>query len=186
VSGSRGAAFGPYRAAAGGTRNVTATGPEGRTYSSSSARGAAVSPGGAITGGSRVASATGPEGSVSRASGWGAAATRFPTDAGFAHYSGVAAGSWARPTSYWSGSYMATRAGYVRGGFYHYGAFYPGWYAAHPGCWAAAGWAAGAAWTAATAASLASFCSIRQRQSTTTTAIRLSTRTIASTTMAST
>jgi uncharacterized protein (TIGR03000 family) len=55
---------------------------------------------------------------------------------------------------------MATRAGYVRTGFYHYGAFYPGWYTAHPGCWAAAGWAAGAAWTAATAATLATFCSI--------------------------
>jgi hypothetical protein len=55
---------------------------------------------------------------------------------------------------------MAGRAGYVRGGFYHYGAFGAGWYTAHPGAWAAAGWATGAAWTAATAPALLSFCAI--------------------------
>jgi uncharacterized protein (TIGR03000 family) len=160
VSGTRGAAVGPRGAAAGGTRDVTATGPEGRTYSGSSERGAAVGPGGAVAGGSRAGVATGPGGTAAGASRWGAAATRFPTDAGFAHYSAAAVGNFARPTAYWSAGHMATRAGYVRAGFYHYGAFYPGWYTAHPGCWAAAGWAAGAAWTAASAATLASFCSI--------------------------
>jgi uncharacterized protein (TIGR03000 family) len=160
VSGTRGAAVGPYGAAAGGTRDVSATGPGGRTYSGSSSRGAAVGPGGAVAGGSRTGVATGPGGAVAGGSRWGAAATKFPTDAGFARYSGVAAGAYARPTAYWSGSYLANRAGYVRGGFYHYGAFYPGWYTGHPGAWAAAGWAAGAAWTAATVPALATFCAI--------------------------
>jgi uncharacterized protein (TIGR03000 family) len=160
VSGTRGAAVGPRGAVAGGTRDVTATGPGGRTYSGSSERGAAVGPGGAVAGGSRAGVAAGPGGTVAGASRWGAAATRFPTDAGFAHYSAAGVGNFVRPTAYWSGSYMAGRAGYVRAGFYHYGAFHPGWYAAHPGCWVAGGWAAGAAWTAATAATLASFCSI--------------------------
>jgi uncharacterized protein (TIGR03000 family) len=41
TSGSRGAAWNPYGAAAGGTRTTTATGPEGRTYSDSSHWGAA-------------------------------------------------------------------------------------------------------------------------------------------------
>jgi uncharacterized protein (TIGR03000 family) len=119
-----------------------------------------VGPGGVVAGGSRAGIATGPGGTVAGSSRWGAAATRFPTDAGFAHYSTAAVGSFAHPTAYWSRGYMTSRAGYVRNGFYHYGAFYPGWYSAHPGCWAAAGWAAGAAWTAASAATLASFCSI--------------------------
>ena len=160
VSGARGAAVGPRGAIAGGTRNATATGPEGRTFSGSSDRGAAVGPGGAIAGGSRGGIATGPGGAVAGASRWRAAATRFPTDAGFAHYRTGAVGNFAHPTAYWSNSYLASRAGYVRTGFYQYGAFHPAWYTAHPGCWLAAGWAAGAAWTAATAANLASFCSI--------------------------
>jgi uncharacterized protein (TIGR03000 family) len=160
VSGTRGAAVGPYGAAAGGTRDVSATGPGGRTYSGSSERGAAVGPAGAVAGASRTGVASGPRGTAAGTSSWGAAATRFPTDAGFAHYSAAAVGNFAHPTAYWSHTYMAGRAGYVRGGFYHYGAFYPGWYAAHPGCWAAAGWAAGAAWTAATVPVLANFCDI--------------------------
>jgi uncharacterized protein (TIGR03000 family) len=160
VSGTRGAAVGPNGAAAGSTRDVTATGPGGRSYSASGERGAAVGPGGAVAGGERSGVATGPGGTVAGSSRWGGAATRFPTDAGFAHYSTAAVGNFGHPTAYWSGGYMATRAGFVRGGFYQYGAFYPGWYTAHPGAWAAAGWAAGTAWTACTAASLASFCSI--------------------------
>jgi uncharacterized protein (TIGR03000 family) len=160
VSGTRGVAAGPYRAAAGGTRNVTATGPEGRTYSSSSERGAAVGPRGAVAGGSRTAVASGPGGTVAGGSRWGAGATRFPTDAGFARYSAGAVGGYGHHTAFWSNSYMSTRAGYVRGGFYNYGAFHPGWYGAHPGCWVATGWAAGAAWTAATAVGLAAYCNI--------------------------
>jgi uncharacterized protein (TIGR03000 family) len=69
-------------------------------------------------------------------------------------------GTFAHPTAYWSSSYVAARAGYVRAGFYHYGAFYPGWYAAHPLAWTAAGWAAGVAWTAATWPTLSTFIGI--------------------------
>jgi uncharacterized protein (TIGR03000 family) len=160
VSGARGAAVGSGGAVAGRTRDVTATGPEGRTYSSASRAGAAIGPGGAIAGGSRAGLATGPRGAVAGASRWGDAATRFPTDAGFARYSTGAIGDFARPTAFWSNSYMADRAAFVRGGFYNYGAFYPGWHAANPLAWTAAGWAAGAAWTAATWPVTASFLSI--------------------------
>jgi uncharacterized protein (TIGR03000 family) len=104
--------------------------------------------------------ATGPAGTVAGGSRWGAAATRFPTDFGLAHYSTAAVGTFAHPTAYWSNSYVAARAGYVRAGFYHYGAFYPGWYAAHPLAWSAVGWAAGAAWTAATWPALATFIDV--------------------------
>jgi uncharacterized protein (TIGR03000 family) len=160
ASGTRGAVAGPYGAAAGGTRDVTATGPGGRTYSGSTTRGAAVGPGGAVAGGSRTGFASGPGGTAAGASHWGAAATRFPTDGGFAHYSGAAVGTWTHPTTYWSGGYMAGRAGYVRSGFYGYGAFHPAWYTSHPGAWATAGWVAGAAWAVATVPALTTFCAI--------------------------
>jgi len=52
---------------------------------------------------------------------------------------------------------MADRAGYVRNGFGYYGAFNTGWYTAHPGCWFAAGWAAGAAWTTPNYAALCGY-----------------------------
>jgi hypothetical protein len=55
---------------------------------------------------------------------------------------------------------MTTHAGYIRGGFGYYGAFHPAWYGAHPGCWVAPGWAAGAAWLPATWGAVNSWCSI--------------------------
>jgi uncharacterized protein (TIGR03000 family) len=91
--------------------------------------------------------ATGPNGAVAGGSRWGGAATRFPTDAGFAHYSTAAVGNFAHPTTYWSHGYVAGRAGYMRAGFGYYGAFRPAWYTAHPGVWYPAGWGAGLAWT---------------------------------------
>ena len=115
--------------------------------------------GGAVAGVSRAGVATGPGGTVAGALHWGAAATRFPTDAGFAHYSTTAVGSFAHPTAYWSNSYVAGRAGYASPGFGHLALFDPAWYTAHPGR-AAAGWAAGTAWTAAAWPALASFVSI--------------------------
>jgi uncharacterized protein (TIGR03000 family) len=160
VSGSRGAVVGPRGAAAGSTRDVSATGPGGRTYSSSSQRGAAVGPGGAVAGGSRAAVATGPAGAVAGGSRWGAAAGRFPTDAGFARYSTAGVSRFTHPTAYWSNSYVTARAGYVRTGWGYYGAFRPTWYTAHPGAWAAAGWAAGAAWSAATWPALVTYLGV--------------------------
>jgi hypothetical protein len=53
---------------------------------------------------------------------------------------------------------MGTRGAAVRTNFGYYDCFRPGWYAAHPGCWAAAGWAAGAAWGAASYADVSTYC----------------------------
>jgi hypothetical protein len=152
TSGTRGAAYGPLGgAAAGGTRDTSITTAGGKTYSGSSERGVAVGPYGRTVGGSTGSfAASGARGTA--AGGWQTAfaGTRFPTDVGLAHYSSVGVGGIGHTTAYWSHGYMATTGGYVRTGFGYYNCFHPAWYAAHPGCWYAAGWAAGAAWTAAT------------------------------------
>jgi hypothetical protein len=151
TSGTRGAAYGPYGAAAGGTRDTSITTANGRTYDGSRTAGVAVGPYGRAVGGATGGfDVIGPRGGA--AGGWQTAfaGTRFPTDAGLAHYSTFGAAGVAHSTAYWSHGYMATTGGYVRSGFGYYNCFHPAWYAAHPGCWAAAGWAAGAAWTAAT------------------------------------
>jgi hypothetical protein len=159
TEGVRGAGYGGYGgAAAGGMRETDITTAGGRTYSGSSARGVAVGPYGRTVGGAEHASvATGPRGTV--AGGWQTAfaGTRFPTDAGLAHYTGVGAAGVGHTTAYWSHGYMATTGGAVRSGFGYYNCFHPAWYAAHPGCWYASGWAAGAAWTAATWGALESY-----------------------------
>lgn len=49
---------------------------------------------------------------------------------------------------------MGTTGAYVRRGFGYYNCFRPDWYRRYPGCWYAAGWAAGAAWATATWAAL--------------------------------
>lgn len=122
---TRGAAWGPWGGAAGRTRDVTATGPEGRTYSSESQGGAVRGPlGNTYAGGSRFATASGWAGSASRASGWRAAGTRFSGDYGLAHYSSVAATGVGR-TTYWSHGYVGGWANDVRTGFLHYGCFTP-------------------------------------------------------------
>ena len=41
---------------------------------------------------------------------------------------------------------MAARGAAVRGSYNHYDVYGRGWYGAHPGAWAAAGWGAGQAW----------------------------------------
>jgi hypothetical protein len=162
VSGERGYAYGPRGAAAGGTRDVTATGAEGRTYSSSGERGAAVGPYGRVVGGGeRSATATGPRGTASANWQTAFAGGRFPTDFGLSHYSSFSAtGAAGHSTAYWSQGAMTTHAGYVRTNFGYYNCFHPAWYTAHPGCWAAAGWAAGAAWTAATWPAASSYVGI--------------------------
>jgi hypothetical protein len=162
VEGTRGAAVGPYGGAvAGGQREVTATGPGGRTYSGERQGGVAVGPYGRVVGGASGSHvATGPRGTA--AGGWQSAyaGTRFPTDVGLAHYSSFGAVGAAHTTAYWSHGYLNTRAGYVRNGFGYYNCFRPAWFTAHPGCWYAAGWAAGAAWASATWANIAAFCAI--------------------------
>ena len=151
TSGSRGAAYGRYGAAAGGTRDTSITTAGGRTYDGSRSAGVAVGPYGRTVGGATgYGAATGARGTA--AAGWQTAfaGTRFPTDAGLAHYSSFGAATVGHTTAYWSHGAMASTGGYVRTGFGYYNSFHPNWYAAHPGAWAAAGWAAGAAWTAAT------------------------------------
>jgi hypothetical protein len=152
TEGTRGAAYGRYGGAAvGGTRDTSITTAGGKTYTGSRQGAAAVGPYGRTVGGaSGYGVASGARGTV--AGGWHTAfaGTHFPTDAGLAHYSSFGAATVGHSTAYWSHGAMATTGGYVRTGFGYYNCFHPAWYTAHPGCWAAAGWAAGAAWTAAT------------------------------------
>lgn len=66
----------------------------------------------------------------------------------------------AHGTAYWSNGYMTNHSTAVRTNFGYYNCFHPAWYTAHPGCWYAAGWAAGAAWTAASYATVSSYCGL--------------------------
>jgi len=162
VEGNRGVASGLWGGtAAWGNRNVTATGPEGRSLSGSRQWGAAVGPYGRVVGGGqRSWTATGRQGSLS--GGWQSAfgGTRFATDFGLGHYSALNTVAPRRVTNYWSRSYMAGRANAIRANWGYFNSFNPGWYTAHPGCWLAAGWAAGAAWTAANWSGVSSWCSL--------------------------
>jgi hypothetical protein len=119
----------PWGGASASTRDVSATGPRGKTYS----------------------------GDRSSATAW----SHFATDGGFAHYSTGAISGFHGGTAYWSHGSMATRAGYVRGGFVHYNSFTGAWWGRHPGCWRPVAWTgAYAAWATASWASLALACSI--------------------------
>jgi hypothetical protein len=144
----RGAVEGPRGGYAAG---ATVTGPNG----GEAARGVAVGPNGGVAAGRGVVGpngaaagqgiAMGPDGRVAGGSAvrgpYGAAAGR-----GFvAGPNGVAAG-YARV----SPASTYTTASAVRGSFNNYGIYGAGWYGAHPGAWAATGWAAGTAWSAAT------------------------------------
>jgi hypothetical protein len=195
VSGTRGAAVGPWGGvAAGGTRNISGTTPGGRSLDTTMSRGGAMGPGGnfvggssrygvasgprgTVAGGSRYGVASGPGGTVAGgsrygvASGyggtvaggarWGAAGYHLPTDGGLARYSAVGGyGAVGHSTAFWSNNYIANRAGIVRGGFYGYNFFNPGWYSLHPGAWIANGWAANTAWNYATWPSIANFINI--------------------------
>ena len=162
AEGSRGAAVGPYGGyAAGRSRDVTATGPDGRTYTGGSRAGVVGGPGGAVAGGSRFGVASGSRGTVAGGSRWAAGATRFPTDAGLARYSSVGVAGVGHSTYFWSHGAMATRAGYVRGGFGYWNTFNPAWYTAHPLAWGGAvSWAAGTAWSIATWPSVVTYVSI--------------------------
>jgi hypothetical protein len=162
VSGDRGAAWGPRGAVAGGSRDVTATGPGGRTYSGSREGAVAVGPyGRTVGGGTGSWAASGARGAA--AGSWQSAFAgrgHMSTDFGLAHYSSFGAVGVNHATAFHSYGDVSAQCGFVRGTFGYYNAFHPAWYTAHPGAWAAAGWAAGAAWTAATWPTITSFCSI--------------------------
>jgi uncharacterized protein (TIGR03000 family) len=76
------------------------------------------------------------------------------SDFGFGHVAGVRAGrgfvAAGHYTRGWSGGVLAARGVAVRGGFYHYGAFHRGWWAAHPLAWRPFGWTAARFWGGAT------------------------------------
>jgi hypothetical protein len=82
----------------------------------------------------------------------------LPTDGAFGRAGVAGYGAIGNHTAAWSGSVYAARGAAVRNSFVGYGAFRPGWYGAHPGAWAAAGWATGAAWNAAAWPAIGTWC----------------------------
>ena len=121
-TGYRGAAVGPYGGAA-AARGVQ------RVGGATAMQGAAVGPGGTVA---AAGSVRGPHGGAAAR---GAVAGPYGAAAGFARVSP-------------SGRYTSAAA--VRGNFNHWNCYGAGWYTAHRGAWAAAGWATGAAWRPAT------------------------------------
>jgi hypothetical protein len=161
TSGTRGIAEGRYGGiAAGGTRDTTVTTASGKTYSADRQGGFASGPMGRTVGG-----ASGAVDGRYGTSSWETAFSGNRYTGNMNHYASVYGANGAHSTAYWSTGYMGARAGYVRTGFGYYGCFYPGWYAVHPGCWAAAGWAAGAAWAAPSYGSVASYCGMAPDES---------------------
>ena len=154
TSGNRYAAEGRYGGvAAGGSRDTSVTTAGGRTYSGER-QGGFVSGAGGRTIGGASGSVEGRYGAHS----WQTAFSGNRYTGNMSHYASVYGANGAHSTAHWSTGYMGTHAATVRTGFGYYGAFHPAWYSAHPGCWAAAGWAAGAAWAAPAYADIASFC----------------------------
>lgn len=141
---NRGAVEGPRGGYAAG---ATVTGPGGNTVG----RAAAIGPNGG------VAAARGFEGAGGAAGIQGAAIGPGGRVAAGGAVRGPAGGAAARGVVAGPGGYAAgfarvspsgryTCAAAVRGNYNHYGIYGGGWYTAHPGAWAAAGWAAGTAW----------------------------------------
>ena len=156
TSGERGAAEGAYGGfAAGGTRDTSVTTAGGKTYSADRQAGVASGPMGRTLGG-----ASGTVNGRYGSSSWQSAFSGNRYTGDMSHYSSVYGANGAHSTAYWSNGYLGTHAGYVRSGFGYYGCFNPAWYTAHPGCWAAAGWAAGAAWNAASYANISDYCGL--------------------------
>jgi len=145
---NRAAAAGPRGGVAAG---ASVTGPAGNT----AYRGAASGPLGGTTAtrgvqgtngaGASQRAAIGPRGTVAAGgevhNGYGAGAAQ---GAAVGRYG--AAGGFARVSP--AGRYSSAVA--VRGNFDHWDNYGSGWYTAHPGAWAATGWAAGSVWRAAT------------------------------------
>lgn len=145
TSGERGAYEGRYGGGgAYGSRDTSVTTAGGKTYSGDRQGAVATGPMGRTVGGASR-SYEGRNGSGS----WETAFAGNRYTGNMNHYASVYGANGVHSTAYWSSGNMATRAGYVRTGFGYYNCFHPAWYTAHPGCWAATGWAAGYAWTAA-------------------------------------
>jgi hypothetical protein len=136
--GGRWAYTGPHGAVAiGGGQAHEITGPGGRSIAGGHTGDVVIGPNGNVhAGGARGAAVSGPGGAA-------AAGSRGGVTVG-------PGGAYAAGTRYVAATDLAGQGAYVRRGFGYYNAFTPAWYARYPGAWAAAGWAAGAAWTAAT------------------------------------
>lgn len=156
TSGTRGAAEGRFGGfAAGGTRDTTLTTASGRTFSADRQGGFASGPLGRTVGG-----ASGTVDGRFGANSWESAFSGNRFAGNMNHYASVYGANGLHSTAYWSSGYMGVRAGAVRTGFGYYDCFHPGWYDLHPGCWLAAGWAAGTAWIPASYSTVATYCDI--------------------------
>jgi hypothetical protein len=144
------AVTGPGDRTVAGKSNVTkATGPGG-TAVGASRSGVAVGADRAAAGKSGVA--VGPHGAVAGRA--GVAAGPGGAVAGSRRVAATAGGTYYRSAAAITGQGVA-----VRRGFAHYDCFRPRWFARHPGLWAAAGFAAGAAWAAPSWGTVSSVCS---------------------------
>lgn len=149
-SATGGRVVGPNGGSAAGGKAV---GPNG----GSAAGGRVVGPGGASAAGGRVVGPNGggAAGGVVHGRGGGT------TAGGIVHgpNGGYAAGFVHVPpsTRYYHGAV-------IRGGFYGYGMYYPGWYAANPGVWYVPAWPAGYAWRACTWASMMAWLTLADTQ----------------------
>ncbi len=156
TSGTRGAYEGRYGGfAAGGSRDASITTAGGKTYSADRQAGVASGAFGRTVGG-----ASGTVDGRYGSSSWDTAFSGNRYAGNMDHYASVYGANGVHSTAYWSRGYMGTHAGYVRSGFGYYGCFHPAWYTAHPGCWLAAGWAAGYAWNALSYANLSAYCGL--------------------------
>src|SRR5262249_11125026 len=144
-----------WGAGASGSRDTSVTTAGGETYSGSREDSVNANRWGSVSG-----SASGSIDGRYGTSSWERAFSRTRYTGNMDHYASVYGANGAHSTAYWSSGYMGTHAAYCRSGFGYYNCFHPAWYTAHPGCWAAAGWAAGAAWAAPTYASIASYCGL--------------------------
>lgn len=152
TSGSRGAYEGRAGGvAAGGSRDTTVTTASGHSYSGSREAG--------VVSGPKDRTVAGAAGTAGTA-GWHEAFAGNRYTGNMQHYASLYGANGVHSTAYWSAGYMNVHAGYIRSGFGYYGAFHPAWYRAHPGCWFAPGWVAGAAWANPSYINVTNFCGL--------------------------
>ncbi|CAN5436744.1 hypothetical protein BH11PLA2_BH11PLA2_25700 [soil metagenome] len=154
TSGNRGFAQGPAGGfAAGGNRDTTFTTAGGKTYSADRQGGVASGPMGRTVGG-----ASGSVDGRYGTSNWNSAFAGNRYGA-IDHYSSANIAG-VSGTHYYSNSYTSLHGAAIRGNYGYYNCFHPAWYTAHPGCWAAAGWAAGAAYNYCNYATVSDYCGL--------------------------